>query len=53
MNIINTDVFSIAKGELRSLQSEIKAAITINTDKVSKYHLQDLADRIKKGLDPK
>ena len=53
VNIINTDVFSIAKGELRSLQSEIKAAITINTDKVSKYHLQDLADRIKKGLDPK
>jgi Na+-transporting NADH:ubiquinone oxidoreductase subunit NqrA len=46
-------VFSIAKGELRALQSEIIAASKINTDKVSQYHLQDLADRIKKGLDPK
>ncbi len=53
VNIANTDVFSIAKGELRSLQSEINAASIINTDKISKYHLQDLADRIKKGLDPK
>jgi hypothetical protein len=53
VNIINTDVFSIAKGELRALQIEITAASNLNTDKVSKYHLQDLADRIKKGLDPK
>jgi hypothetical protein len=53
VNITNTDVFSIAKGELRALQSEIIAASKINTDKVSQYHLQDLADRIKKGLDPK
>lgn len=53
VNIINTDVFSIAKGELRALQTEINAASLINSDRASKYHLQDLADRIKKGLDPK
>jgi hypothetical protein len=53
VNIINTDVFSIAKGELRTLQAEITTASKINTDKNSKYHLLDLADRIKKGLDPK
>jgi hypothetical protein len=53
VNIKNTDVYSIVRAELKSLQAEITAAGNINTDKVSKYHLQDLADRIKKGLDPK
>jgi hypothetical protein len=53
VNIKNTDVYSIAKGELKTLQAEITAAGNINTDKTSKYHLQDLADRIKRGLDPK
>ena len=53
VNIKNTDVVSIAKGELKALQTEIIAASNSSSDKVSKYHLQDLADRIKKGLDPK
>lgn len=48
-----TDVTSIAKGHLRSLQSEVSAAAAGTTDKMSKYHLQDIADRIKKALDPK
>ena len=49
----NTDVTSVVKGELRSLQLEINAAIPGTTDKMSKYHLQDVLDRIKKALDPK
>lgn len=49
----NTDVTSVAKAQLKSLQSEINAAIPGTTDKMSKYHLQDVADRIKKALDPK
>lgn len=53
VNIKNTDVSSVVKGELRSLQSAINAAIPGTTDKMSKYHLQDVADRIKKALDPK
>lgn len=53
VNIKNTDVFSTAKGELKALQTEINTASYSSTDKVSKYHLQDLADRIKKSLDPK
>ena len=53
MNIKNTDVISVAKGELKSLQTEVATAINSNSDKISKYHLKDLADRIKKGLDPK
>lgn len=48
-----TDVTSIAKGHLRSLQSEASAAAAASTDKMTKYHLQDIADRIKKALDPK
>jgi hypothetical protein len=53
VNVKNTDVISVAKGELKALQAEINAAIPGTTDKMSKYHLQDVADRIKKGLDPK
>ena len=53
VNIKNTDVSSVVRGELRTLQSEINAAIPGTADKLSKYHLQDVADRIKKALDPK
>lgn len=53
VNVKYTDVVSVAKGELKALQSEINAASNRSSDKISKYHLQDLADRIKKGLDPK
>ena len=53
VSVKNTDVISVAKGELKALQAEINAAIAGTTDKMSKYHLQDVADRIKKGLDPK
>jgi hypothetical protein len=52
-NTQNTDVTSVAKGNLRTLLSEINAAIPGTTDRMSKYHLQDVADRIKKALDPK
>ncbi len=52
-NFKTTDVSSIARGHLRSLQSEIGAAAATASDKMSKYHLQDLSDRIKKALDPK
>jgi hypothetical protein len=35
------------------LRTEIGAAIPRETDKVSKYHLQDLQERIKEALNPK
>lgn len=49
----NTDVTSVARGQLRTLQSEINAAIPGTTDRLSKYHLQDVAERIRRALDPK
>ncbi len=53
VNTKNTDVASVVRGQLRTLQSEINAAIPGTADKMSKYHLQDVSDRIKKALDPK
>jgi hypothetical protein len=52
-NVRNTDVVSVVRGQLVSLQSQINATIPATTDKLSKYHLQDVSDRIKKALDPK
>jgi Met-zincin/Domain of unknown function (DUF5117)/Domain of unknown function (DUF5118) len=52
-NIKNTDLPSIAKAELSELRSRILAAIPLTTDRLSKYHLLDIADRIRKALDPK
>ncbi len=53
VNTKNTDVTSVTRGQLRTLQSEVNAAIGGTTDKMSRYHLQDVSDRIKKALDPK
>ena len=53
VNTRNTDVNSAARGELKTLLNEVNAAAGITSDKLSKYHLQDVADRIKKALDPK
>jgi len=52
-NVKNTDVPSIVRAHLVSLRSDIVASIPGTTDKLSKYHLQDVAERIRKALDPK
>ena len=52
-SVKNTDVPSIVRAHLTSLRSDILAAIPLTTDKLSKYHLQDVAERIKRALDPK
>ncbi|HEV2354756.1 MAG TPA: zinc-dependent metalloprotease [Puia sp.] len=52
-DIKNTDVPSIARAQLVQLKSEIAAAIAKETDKVSRYHLQDVAERIRQALEPK
>jgi hypothetical protein len=46
-----TDAVSVVKGQLRELDKAIKANST--TDTLSKYHLEDLSDRIEKALDSK
>jgi hypothetical protein len=49
----NTDVPSVARANLVTLRNEITAAIPGTTDKLSKYHLQDVIERIKQALNPK
>ena len=50
VNLKNTDIPSTARGHLAALKSQITAAAAAATDKATKYHLQDLSERIKKGL---
>jgi len=47
-----SDIISVLKANLRSLRAEIKSAYPVITDKMTQYHLQDVADRIDRILDP-
>ena len=49
----NNDLSSIARAELTSLRSQIVAAIPLTADRMSKYHLQDISERIRQALNPK
>lgn len=53
VDLKKTDLPSITRAHLESLKAEIKAALPLTTDKMSKYHLQDVLKRIENGLDPK
>jgi Met-zincin/Domain of unknown function (DUF5117)/Domain of unknown function (DUF5118) len=48
-----SDILSYLKGHARELKALTDAAAAGTADKASKYHLQDLSDRLKKILDPK
>lgn len=52
-NVKNTDIPSIVRAHLTALRGEIVAAIPTTTDKLTRYHLQDVSERIKRALDPK
>jgi hypothetical protein len=52
-DIKNTDIPSIARGHLTVLRNRILAAANVSTDKLTKYHLQDIAERIRQALFPK
>lgn len=53
MDTKKTDILSYLKGHSRELKAQVDAASLTTTDKATKYHLQDLSDRLKKILDPK
>ncbi len=48
-----TDAYSITRGQLTALRDELKLALPLVTDKITKYHYQDLVNRITLTLDPK
>ncbi|PWT71144.1 MAG: zinc-dependent metalloprotease [Bacteroidetes bacterium] len=52
-DVKNSDVPSIARANLNILKSEIAIAIPLTKDKMSKYHLEDVLERIKQALNPK
>ncbi|MVN23400.1 zinc-dependent metalloprotease [Mucilaginibacter arboris] len=49
----DTDVMSVAKAQLRSIDTMIKTALPGTSDSLSNYHLQDLSDRITVALNPR
>jgi len=53
VNLSETDLPSIVRGQLMSLKSGLKAAAQNSSDRMSKFHLQDLAARVEQALDPK
>ena len=53
VNLSQTDLPSIARGQLISLKNQIKTAASKTTDRMSKFHLLDLISRIDAALDPK
>jgi len=53
VDLNQTDLPSIARAQLEALRAELKGSSVRITDKISKYHVQDLVNRITKGLDPK
>lgn len=48
-----SDVISLTRAHLVALRGEVAAAIPRTSDKLSKYHLQDVLVRINQALDPK
>ena len=53
VNTDNSDIKSVVRAHLISLKRDVNAAATSNADPMSKYHLQDVSNRITKILDPK
>lgn len=49
----NNDIISVAKAQLRFVQSDIKAALPLVTDSATRIHLQDLNERITDALESK
>lgn len=53
VNLSQTDLPSIARGQLINLRNNLKLSTSKMTDRMSKYHALDLISRITEGLDPK
>jgi hypothetical protein len=52
-DIKNTDIPSIARGHLAALRNRMLAAGNLSNDKISKFHLLDMAERIRQAMSPK
>lgn len=52
INASQSDIRPMARGEFKTLQKEIRAAIPRSSDRMTKLHLEDALERINKILDP-
>jgi hypothetical protein len=52
VNLAQTDLPSIARGQLNSLKNDLKLSTSGMSDRISKYHVLDLISRIGEALDP-
>ena len=48
-----TNIKAICRGNLKVLKTELQGAIPKSTDTFTKYHMEDLVERIDQILDPK
>ncbi|MCD8436744.1 zinc-dependent metalloprotease [Tenacibaculum dicentrarchi] len=53
VNISQSDIKSVVRGELKRLKTDAKRALSIAKNNISRYHLQDVLDRINTILEPK
>lgn len=52
-NVAASDVRPLVRGELKALQTKLRAARNQRINKITKYHYEDALARIEKLLDPK
>ena len=52
-DVRKTDVSSVARANLTQLRSELLTAAPAISDNMSRYHVQDLAERIRQALNPR
>ena len=53
VDVVQSDIRSVARAELKTLRRDIQNAIPRTADRMSKYHLEDAVVRIDNILDPK
>ena len=52
VNISQSDIKAVVRGELKRIQKDIKRSIPNARNTITRYHLQDASDRIKAILNP-
>lgn len=52
VNTSQSDIRSVARGELRNIKRDVESALKRSPDLRSRYHLEDVRDRIDMILDP-
>ena len=51
--LVDTDIPSIARGQLNELKNQLKIAAVSAPDRLTKFHLNDLVARIENAMKPK